>query len=197
MNQSYLSKARASIKYGHLKNQKPLLIILMGLPGTGKSYLANHLNEKYSFAILSGENITHSIFGSGKHSQLQYAEAYEILRFLVTELLEQSYNVVIDGTNLKYLFRKQIYESIGSLSKPVLIYLSADDTTALKRANLRGEDYSNPENILSKCSPETFAAFKTQLEPPRENETCYKIDSDEKLFEKVDTIVAEMIKSNI
>lgn len=197
MNQNYITKARRSIKPGQLKNPKPLLFVLMGLPGTGKSYLAHHLNEKYSFVTLSGENTAQAIFGTEKLSRTQHKEVYEILRFLAAELLSQHYSVVIDGTNLKYEFRKEINEALGELSKPILIYLFTDDKTALKQANSRKKSYDDPTMILSGCSPETFAAFKAQLESPRENEKFYEVVSDEKLFEKVDAIVTKLLKERL
>lgn len=194
MNQEYINKAKKGIKYGEYKSPKPLLIILMGLPGTGKSYLSNYLNQRYSFTVLSGENITYSIFGTEKCSRYQYKKAYEILRFLAVELLKQKHSVVIDGTNLKYEFRKQIYQSIGDLAKVILVYLFTDDATALKRANLRREDYSDSKAISRGCSPETFAAFKSQLELPQKNEKSYQVKSDKALFKKIDTIITNLIK---
>ncbi|MDD3756401.1 MAG: ATP-binding protein [Bacteroidales bacterium] len=194
MNQKNIYKAEKSIRYGKCKSSEPLLITLMGLPGTGKSYLSDYLNKKYSFTILSGENITHSIFGTEKCSGSQYKEAYEILRYLAVELLKDGNNIVIDGTNLKHEFRKQIYEDVNNISKNILIYLFTSDATALKRANSRGEDYINPKMIMSKCSPETFEIFKKQLEPPNKHETHFKIKSDDKLFENIDKIITNSIK---
>jgi len=189
MNQEYIEKAKKAIKYGECKSQEPLLVILMGLPGTGKSYISNYLNKQYSFTILSGENITYSIFGTEKCTGLQYRESYEILRFLAVYLLKQKYNVVIDGTNLKYEFRKQIYQSVGDLAKIILVYIYIDDATALKRANSRKEDSSDLKAISGKCSLETFITFKNQLELPREDELYYKFKSDENILKKIDIII--------
>ncbi len=194
MNQEYINKARKSIRYGKYKSSEPLLIVLMGLPGTGKSYLSNYLNKRYSFTILSGENVTYSIFGTEKCSGSQYKEAYEILRYLAVELLKKKHNIVIDGTNLKYEFRKQIYKSVDNLSKTILIYLFTDDAIALKRTNSRGENYNNSKMILSKCSPKTFKIFKEQLELPHKNEIYYRIKSNDKLFKNINTIINNIIK---
>ena len=43
--QKYIEKAKATVNYGECKSKNPLLIILMGLPGSGKSYLADYLNK--------------------------------------------------------------------------------------------------------------------------------------------------------
>ena len=145
--QKYIEKAKATVNYGECKSKNPLLIILMGLPGSGKSYLADYLNKKYYFTTLSGENITHAIFGTEKCVSGQYKEAYEVLRIIAKELLVKKFSVVIDGTNLKYEFRKQIYDEIGDLAKIVLFYLVTDDETALQRTCLRGKNYSDPKKF--------------------------------------------------
>jgi tRNA uridine 5-carbamoylmethylation protein Kti12 len=188
-----IEKIKKSIKYGKRQNKKPVLIILMGLPGVGKTYLSKFLNKKYSFTVLSGENITYSIFGTEKCLGNQYKEAYETLRSLAIELLKKKYNVVVDGTNLKYEFRKQIYEAVGKLSKTVLIYLYTSDKIAFKRANSRKENYKNLKMIMSKCSPKKFKNFKNQLEMPRNNEIYYPIKSDKKLFENIDKIIKTLV----
>lgn len=187
----YIERAKATINYGNCKSDKPLLIVLMGLPGSGKSYLAGYLHKKYSFTTLSGENVTNVIFGTEKYASGQYKEAYEVLRIIAKELLVKKFSIVIDGTNLKYEFRKQIYDEMGNLAKTMLFYLVIDDKTALKRSNLRGENYSDPKKILSKCHPETFAIFKTKLEIPQESENYFKLKSCAHLFEEVDKIIQE------
>lgn len=50
------------------------LIVLMGLLGSGKSYVAEYIHKKYGFVILSGEEITTQMFGTEKVSGKQYAE---------------------------------------------------------------------------------------------------------------------------
>ena len=189
--QEHIEKARFAVNYGKCKNAKPLLIILMGLPGSGKSYLADYLHKKYSFTTLSGENVTHAIFGTEKCSSGQYKEVYDALRLIAKQLLVQKFSIVIDGTNLKYEFRKQIYDEMGDLANVALFYLVADDEVSLQRVNSRGEDYSNSKNILSKCPPETFAVFQSKLEAPKENENYYQLKSDSNLFEEVDKIIQQ------
>jgi predicted kinase len=60
----------------------------MGLPGTGKSYVSRYLHTQYGYTILSGENITHALFGDTRCQAEQYKEAYQILYTLAQELLE-------------------------------------------------------------------------------------------------------------
>ncbi|OIO76069.1 hypothetical protein CO024_00610 [Candidatus Gracilibacteria bacterium CG_4_9_14_0_2_um_filter_38_7] len=189
MNQENINKARLAIKYGK-KDSNPVCIILMGFPGTGKSYTSHYLNEKYGYTILSGENITHAIFGTEKCTGPQYTEAYSVLNFLANELIKEGYQIVIDGTNLKKAFRTSIYDSIGKTGVEISgIYLYIDDEIALNRANSRGVDSSNPTKILSSCSKETFSGFKELLEMPSKDENFYLIKSDENLLKSLDNFI--------
>jgi len=81
----------------------PTLIILMGLPGSGKSYVSEYIHKKYGFIVLSGEEITTQMFGTEKVSGSQYADVYKVIRQKASELLSQEESVVIDGTNLKQM----------------------------------------------------------------------------------------------
>ncbi len=157
----------------------PVLVILMGLPGSGKSYVASHLEQIYNFTVLSGEEITTQLFGTEKVSGDQYFQAYNYLRSEAVKLISQGKSVVIDGTNLKHSFRQQIYDEV-KCDKLVLIYLKTDDKTALDRISKR----------QNSCSPETYEKFKSQIEEPSVDENVFVLTSDDQLLNNVDSLIA-------
>lgn len=179
--------ALKSVKKGK-KSANPQLVILMGLPGSGKSYASDYLHRAHGYTIISGENVTYAIFGTEKCSGSDYALAYKILRKTAAKLISDGYSVVVDGTNLKYVFRQQIYSEINC-DRSFLIHLVTDDKTALYRANHRGEDYQDLKNIKSSCSPETFESFKSQVELPQPSENSFTLISDDQLFARLDSVL--------
>lgn len=186
-NNNLLSKAEKSVKKGRI-TKSPKLIILMGLPGSGKSYVSSYLHEKHGFTILSGENITFALFGTEKCSGSEYALAYKTLRQLAVKLLAEGYSIVIDGTNLKYVFRKQIYDEVGC-DQTILLYLKTDDKTALSRIAQRGVNYQDGKEIKSSISHETFNNFKSQLEEPLPDEKAFEVVSDDQIFSNIDLVL--------
>ena len=158
----------------------PTLIVLMGLPGTGKSYVSEYLRKKYGYIILSGEEITTQLFGTEKVSGDQYIQAYNYLRSEAVKLISQGKSVVIDGTNLKHSFRQQIYDEV-KCDKLVLIYLKTDDKTALDRISKR----------QNSCSPETYDKFKSQIEEPSVDENVFVLTSNDQLLNNVDSLIAK------
>ena len=159
----------------------------MGLPGSGKSYISNYFHEKYGFTILSGENVTFSIFNKVDCKTEEYTLAYDILRQIASELITQGYSIVIDGTNLKYIFRQQIYNDVNC-PNTILLYLKIDDNTALSRIFKRGVDFKDLKNIKSLISPDIFAKFKNQLEEPLPTENSITLKSDKNLLSNIDRI---------
>lgn len=189
MNEENIKKARNSIKYWNRVNIVSC-IVLMWLPWVWKTYLSEYLNQKYWYTILSWESITYTIFGTEKCSWYQYKEAYEILNYLAIEILKDWYKIVIDWTNLKFAFRTQIYNSLKLLNIIITgIYLYVNDKISLERLELRWEDYSNSQKIISKCSKETYNSFKEQLELPNNEENFHILESNNDLFNEVDKII--------
>lgn len=184
--ENLLSKAEKTVKKG-TKSKSSKLIVLMGLPGSGKSYVSNYLHEKYGFTVLSGENITFAIFNKVDCKGAEYTTAYDILRQLATKLISQGYSVAIDGTNLKYIFRQQIYNEVNC-SDTILLYLKVDDQTSLNRIAKRGIDFKDTKNIKSSISSDVFNKFKNQLEEPLPSENSIILISDDNLLTEIDSI---------
>lgn len=187
-----LQKARTTLIYWE-KSKYPNCILLMGLPGTGKSSASRYLHNWYGYTVLSGENITFTLFGDTKCQSEQYKEAYNVLYMLAKELLADGYPIVIDGTNLQYVHRKQAYDAVGPEIKIFWIHLVTTDVIARERIGQRGEKTDNATDILSQCSQETFLSFKESFESPREDEDIYAILSDEDIFASIDTLLTSKI----
>ncbi|MFA7301658.1 MAG: ATP-binding protein [Candidatus Shapirobacteria bacterium] len=179
-------RAEKTIKKG-TKSESPKLVVLMGLPGSGKSHVSNYLHEKYGFTVLSGENISFAIFNKVDCTGAEYSLSYDILRQLATKLISQGYSVVIDGTNLKYIFRQQIYNEVNCPDTTIL-YLKVNDNLALNRVSQRGVNFKDSKNIKSQISPETFDRFKNQLEEPLHNEKSITLMSDDNLLAEIDSV---------
>lgn len=99
-----------SYKYAHNLSSKPILIMIMGLPGVGKTYLAQHLAAKIQAFHLCTDIIRKEItstpieehrfegYGKGIYSREVSGQTYKELYRRAENYLAQSRTCIIDAT---------------------------------------------------------------------------------------------------
>jgi len=98
------------------------LIVLSGLPGSGKSTLSNLLSQKTGFPVLSVDPIESSIIKSGieKSFETGYA-AYLVAETLAKEQFSNGLSVIIDAVNAEDE-AKQVWISLAKeLGVPIIV----------------------------------------------------------------------------
>ena len=145
---SYLALARNYIE----SFASPVLIILHGLSGSGKSWLAEQLLESYG-AIqirsdverkrllgLAAQANTKSAIGQGAYSADMTAQTYQRLLELASLILQAGPSVIVDATFLKRTHRDQFQQLAQSLDIPyVILDLQASVETLRSRIMKRAE----------------------------------------------------------
>ena len=146
---SYLALARNYIE----SFASPVLIILHGLSGCGKSWLAEQLVESYG-AIqirsdverkrllgLEAQAKTKSDLGRGVYSQDMTTQTYQRLLDLASLILQAGPPVIVDATFLKKNYREQFQQLALSLNVPyVILDLEASVETLESRIRKRAEE---------------------------------------------------------
>jgi predicted kinase len=77
----------------------PTLIVLSGLPGSGKTVLAENLSRAMSAPILSLDSIEAAMWRGGLAKTETSAAAYEVARALADDHLRLRHPVIIDAVN--------------------------------------------------------------------------------------------------
>lgn len=75
------------------------LIVLSGLPGTGKSTLATGLSQALSTAVFSVDPIEAAMWRSGISKAQTGIAAYEIAATLANDHLKTGHSVIVDAVN--------------------------------------------------------------------------------------------------
>ena len=148
----------------------PMLIILHGLSGSGKSWLAEQLLESYG-AIqirsdverkrllgLEAQAKTKSDLDRGAYSQDMTTKTYQQLLDLASLILQAGPPVIVDATFLKKAHREQFQELALSLNIPfVILDLQASKETLQSRIMKRAEEEQN-------ASEATLSVLQQQIE---------------------------------
>lgn len=94
----------------------PKLLMLRGIPGSGKTTYARDLVEKMGYVRVNKDDLR-KMLHNGQHSQSKEEMVLEIRDLIVTHALKEGKNVVVDDTNIHPKHEKQLAQIAFDLSK--------------------------------------------------------------------------------
>jgi predicted kinase len=126
-------------------DQVPLIIVLTGLPGSGKSRVAAHMAERHGCLVVSRDDLRRDIFDQSYSEWLRSNDKHgrllldEIVDDLKDRFLRRGRSVVIDSVAPSDEFRAHHF-SITQPAERWLIWLCADAKVLRARLALRSRD---------------------------------------------------------
>lgn len=125
---------------------RPLLVVFLGFPGSGKTYFATKLAEKLLAVTFNSDALRVSMFGSLQaierirqtdQSRL-YNDVFGAMDYATRQTLLAGHSVIYDAQQTKRENRRNI-ETIARESGaiPVLVWMKTDKKVALKRGQER------------------------------------------------------------
>ena len=99
----------------------PKLLVLAGLPGTGKSTFAATINARYPFLTLETDRLRKVLVGQPQYTPDEHSRVFRACHRLIDEFLGLGYPVLFDATNLTERNRKPLYAIARRLQVPLLV----------------------------------------------------------------------------
>ncbi len=91
------------------------LILVCGLPGTGKTTVAKKIADETKSFVFNTDIIRKELFDEPKYTEKEKSLVYELLFEMAEKFLRSAKNVVLDGTFYKKEFREQIRKIAESM----------------------------------------------------------------------------------
>ena len=114
------------------------LVILYGLPASGKSWFADLIALRVPAVILNSDRLRRAIVAHPRYDGAENKRLFTAMYRRTTELLAQEQTVIFDSTALRYWARIPL-ESIADAHglTPVRIHLDPPESVMLARLNAR------------------------------------------------------------
>lgn len=126
----------------------PWVIWITGLPGSGKSTIAEAVKKKFPDAvILRMDELRKVVTPEPTYSDTEREYAYRSLVFTAKTLYEVGHNVIIDATGNRKSWRNLARELIPDFLE---IYLKCPVELCMEREKTRVETYKAPKEIYEK-----------------------------------------------
>lgn len=172
-----------AVPHGH-----PALVVLMGLPGVGKSHCARLLCGRLGAAHVASDELRSRLFVAPSYGDLENRAVFGAATALVDSLLGEGHRVVVDATNLVARNRAGAIGVARRRGIPVtFVRITASDEDA--RARLVSRRSARAAGDHSEADEPIYDRMRAQpFEPPAEG--FLELVNGPDLARELDRIVA-------
>lgn len=168
---------------------KPLLVLLYGFPGAGKTYFARQLCEHVQAAHVHGDRIRSELFEKPRYDREENEVVGHLMDYMTGEFLNAGMSVVYDANAMRLSQRRQLRDlARKSGTETVLIWFQIDMESAYvraaKRDRRRADDRHSPA-----VDRDTFERQASAMQNPQNEE--YVVISGKHIF---DTQLSAFVK---
>jgi len=166
---------------------RPALVVVSGLPGTGKSYFCNKLAERLPFTILESDALRKVLFSPPSYGAKESSHLFRAIQRLIERLLKKGIPLILDATNVSERHREYLYSIADHLDvKLILVRVEAPPEVVRGRLEARLE---NPGN-KSDADWTIYQRMKSSVEKIRRKH--YAVDTSQDITPVLDKIVKEV-----
>ena len=138
----------------------PVLVVMSGLPGTGKSFFSRQLAERVPLAVLESDALRKVLVPSPFHTAKESARLFQAIHEVIDLLLKRPVSVVLDATSLAEAHREPLYRLAEEHHAHVMVVLmEAPPEMVRQRLEARGklrlrQDHSDADwNVYQRMRP--------------------------------------------
>lgn len=121
-----------------------MIVVVFGLPGSGKSYFASRLAEEISANYINSDQLRMEMFKTRTYSASEKAAVYNAMLLKMTEAAKGKKDLILDATFHEDETRKQIIKEAEGKSKIIFIEVWANENITRERLQ-RERPYSEAD----------------------------------------------------
>jgi predicted kinase len=166
---------------------RPALILVAGLPGTGKSEFSRELRLRTGAIILESDSVRRLLFERPSYSWWESRRLFAALHAAVERLLGAGISCIFDATNLAEAYRRPLYEIAEERgAKLIVVEVTAPEEVARARLSER----AGAREDVSDADVAVYERMRPKWEPVgREH---FVVDTSKRIDEAADAVVREM-----
>lgn len=162
------------------------VILICGLPGTGKTTIAENLGKKINAQVLSTDKIRKEIIPQPTYSSKEKFLVYNVMLVIAKYLNKAGLSCVLDATFSQQKFREQVKKKLGISEKELhIVECICPEKEVLLRLQKRKDDYSDADLKV-------YQKMKKIYEPVKSRHIT--IDTSKDIKENVNKIIKEIVK---
>lgn len=170
---------------------RPVIVMLSGLPGAGKSYFARRLAERFPALILETDALRRILFPSPNYGAEENRRLFPSVHRLIEDLLKQGIPIIFDATNLLEFQREYVYHIADRTgAKLIIAKTEAPEETVAQR--LAGRQRPSDPAELSEATWDVYLKMKATAEPIRRNH--FVVDTSRDITPVIEKVLRDIRK---
>jgi len=144
----------------------PLLIMLYGYPGAGKSYVARQLSNHIQAAHVQGDRIRYELFEKPRYDKQENSIVTQLMDYMTEEFLSSGISVIYDTNALRAAQRHSLREvARRAQAKPLVVWLQIDADSAFERTQKRDRRKAD-DRYAPILDQTTFTSISSHMQNP-------------------------------
>ena len=117
----------------------PHVIVMVGLPGSGKSFFAEHFSETFSAPLVSWNRIRDELFNEPTYSRDEDAIIARVASHMLSELLKTPSTILLESDTSTQASRLALARAVRQAGhRPLFVWVQTDAAAAQSRASKKG-----------------------------------------------------------
>ena len=169
----------------------PALIVVSGLPGSGKSYFSRRLSERMPLPVVESDAMRQILSNKPNYSQAESERLFTACHALMDELLRKGISVIFDATNLIERNREELYR-IAERTSAKLILVRVEAPPELVRQRLERRRTEPDPDDKSEADWKVYQKMTATAEKIRRNH--FAVDTTKDINPAIEKVVREIKK---
>jgi predicted kinase len=154
---------------------QPVLAMLCGLPGTGKTSLARRLAARWPAVIVESDHIRQTLFTPPAYTAEESRQVHQVCHILIGWYLRHTdrdgklhqHHVIYDATNL-YGYHRQLVASLAERARARLVVIEVTARDEVVRARLAPRGRRDMAELHSDADWDVYQRMRQRAEPIRD-----------------------------
>ncbi len=166
-----------------------MLVVVSGLPGTGKTTVAGKLAEELEAVVLSTDEIRKRVLRELGYSERKKKKVYDEMLRIARDQLGKDRNAILDGTFFQKKWRQKAFKLGKEGSHPVFLVEVICPEEVVKQ---RIEKRYRSKKDFSEADYRVYKIIQSQFEPIEKEHFVVNTEDKEKWEEKILDIANKM-----
>jgi predicted kinase len=174
-----------------LQTTKPLLILLYGFPGSGKTYFARQLSENLQSAHIQGDRVRHELFENPRYDKQENSIVKQLMIYMTEEFLTAGVSVIYDVNAGRRAQRRELRELARKKgAETIIVWFQMDADTAFDRTQDRDKRKADDKYALD-YTVDIFRNYISYMQHPQNED--YVVVSGKHVYASQQTAVLKKL----